>query len=632
MSDTQSFPRLRQSPSTPSEDTFRYEASIAQPSFRSLPNTPRITQAHRHSIPGAPAYWSRRRSDRRQYAELLLMPRNQSPGTHMASYVSDLYAVPSSDRTKKCLKTKRNDIRAIAKDVGWSIGAAGTARTVLLSPLASILRTTNLDEDDVTDEYLRMDGRMTTGDLRVLDFERIRQVVVLRQTLRLLVRLQHEFPNSNVRENAQALVSMLNGKKYRRRIPMPRPLRAGPSFFYAPEKFEVLGLLSQVEEQGGVDDYDSFDDDSDYEGSMPKSVAISSMLASTHGSEQHPWTGDALRALSLETSPGAHADRYWMNQLIQHSCEQWNYSIPHVVQLLAPLPECGVALLETINHVFDKQHSVLSEGEAYYLFAAGAAQVGCYPLVTTIENKIVSTFVTDHCDDDDTMRFDGSNMPGTPRTRHNFEHWISGGLQAASYSVQLLAQFGERMAKRPMDLGANDVRRFVSGYVDAFYDHYAVPGRARGGSGDQLLSATRSTGQRSFSTSVVTGGFPISPAGGDLPRKSVEEQAIRDLMHAIVALAVAHGLGSFASACGITPDLDTPAGTNFGALAGLVPEEPLPGVTPQSTALGFAANGDMPAEIEEPQLSASLVMQAERNTHEFIDRLSQPSVRQFGQA
>ncbi|KAJ1932733.1 hypothetical protein FBU59_006270, partial [Linderina macrospora] len=193
----------------------------------------------------------------------------------MATYISDLYAEPSSNKTRECLKTKRNDIRAIAKDVGWSVGTAGTARTVLLSPLASVLRTTNLDEDDLIDEYLAMDGRMSLGDLRVLDFERIRQITVLRQTLRMLVRVQHEYPNPTVRENAHALATMLNGKKYRRRIPMPRPLRAGPSFFYAPQKFEILGLLSQVEAQGGADDYDSFDDDSDYEGNMPKSVAIS---------------------------------------------------------------------------------------------------------------------------------------------------------------------------------------------------------------------------------------------------------------------------------------------------------------------------------------------------------------------
>ncbi|KAJ1932020.1 hypothetical protein FBU59_006513, partial [Linderina macrospora] len=332
----------------------------------------------------------------------------------------------------------------------------------------------------------------------------------------------------------------------------------------------------------------------------------------------------------MEASPGAHADRYWMKQLIQSSCEQWNCSVPHVVQLLSPLPECGVALLETINHVFDKQHSVLTDGEAYYLFAAGAAQVGCYPLVATIENKIISSFVTDHYDDDSSMQFDDAHMTHSPRIRHNFEHWISGGLRAASYSVQLLAQFGERMARRPMDLGANDVRQFVSDYVDAFYDYHSMPGRARGGSGDNLTGTTRSTGHRSFSTSIMTGGFPVSPAGGDLPRKSVEEQAIRDLMHAIVALAVAHGLGSFASACGLTPDLDTAAGTHFGALAGLVPEEQLPGVPPQPGSLGFAASDDVHVAGEESQLSASLVERAERNTHELIDRLSQSSMQHIG--
>ncbi|KAJ2055003.1 hypothetical protein GGH13_008006, partial [Coemansia sp. S155-1] len=303
-------------------------------------------------------------------------------------------------------------------------------------------------------------------------------------------------------------------------------------------------------------------------------------VAHNHASDTYD-TGDLsssdeeFSACSDDSSQPERADT-WVRRFAEVLETPYPLGPPHVFQLLQAQPQCGYALAMTFGSIFHVQRSSVKENDAHCLFATAAAQVGCYPLVCMAEGRALTA-----CDTDDADAC---------------ETWLSHGLQAASPKAQLLARFGARLCARPWHLCAGDVARYV--------DEYVLIQAA------QSASAT-STPRRSLSSSVVTAG---------LSRKSVEESALRDLLHAVVVMAVAHGLGAFASACGITPDLDLPAGSYFPHAEAFMVAETISGLSPAMP----PQPPQPPSQELPPPLSPTFVDQVEKNTADMIARLKQP--------
>ncbi|KAJ2768993.1 hypothetical protein IWQ57_003298, partial [Coemansia nantahalensis] len=137
--------------------------------------------------------------------------------------------------------------------------------------------------------------------------------------------------------------------------------------------------------------------------------------------------------------------------------------------------------------------------------------------------------------------------------------------------------------------------------------------RQRGDSGN-VAAASRTAVHRSLSTSVVhNASHAMPPVMNEISRRSVEQSAVRDLLHAIVVMAVAHGLGSFAQASGLVPDIDQPAGSFFPQAGSLMPATAGPGLqyvsplsAPAAASLADQADGavsDLAALLQASALS-----------------------------
>ncbi|KAJ2159948.1 hypothetical protein GGF46_002612 [Coemansia sp. RSA 552] len=559
------FPRLRSSPPG-AGDSADLRTFVGAGGFRSLPQTPRTTGA---AGPAAGrTMWAAMRRDRQSRMHTILQARGVR-ATHTTT--SEVRRLSSRDLPKA--------IRMRARDVGWMAGQRG--RRVRLSALASALRATSQDEDDVIADALAHALAAGGGDDEThaaANFEAIQEIVALRHTLRLLLRMQMEHPSAAVRKNMGDILARAHGPKKTLKVPLPLPLAAGPSFFFAPQRFAPAAQLAHDSTNSSSSSSDSSDSDSDSD------------------SEAAPEP-----RLLLQSDSAAHL--LWARRFADAMDEQWHNGAPRLLRLLTPLPQCGFALATTLAGVFAIHRSSVREPHAHYLFACGAAQVGCYPLVGLAESRVMAS-----CYDDD----DGDV----------YEAWLTHGLAAASPHTQLLARLGHLLATEPWALTAAHVRRLVDEHVRL---HTAQAPASDPCTHTPPRAPLRMGVQRSLSTSVVSTVAPryaLPPLTPEFSRRSLHESAVRDLLHAVVVMAVAHGLGSFAGACGIAPDLDLPAGSFFASYGPLMPVEHVPG-------LAYAdpppSKDDASRQHPNSPVSAELVDRVERNTADLISRLQTPT-------
>ncbi|KAJ2714581.1 hypothetical protein H4R19_001656, partial [Coemansia spiralis] len=206
MTNPHTFPRLRSSP-----DASAAAGTAARPAdlrtfaahdagYRSLPHTP-----HPHHTPLSLAprsIWVALRRDRQSRIHSILgagagaasAPQSaQAPKQrqeHQRRRAASLIESLSARELPKAIRLR-------ARDVGWMIGQRAKPRPILLSGLADALRTTSLDEDDVIADALGAavrSGYMPTAGEQSADFEAIQEIVALRRTARLLLRMKLEHP------------------------------------------------------------------------------------------------------------------------------------------------------------------------------------------------------------------------------------------------------------------------------------------------------------------------------------------------------------------------------------------------------------------------------------------------------
>ncbi|KAJ2812687.1 hypothetical protein GGI24_006638, partial [Coemansia furcata] len=348
-------------------------------------------------------------------------------------------------------------VRARARDVGWMLGKRTKPRATRLTGLAQALRSTLYDEDDVICDGLQAGGMAEGPAERSAEFEAVQEIVALRVLMRSLVRLQTEHPDADVRRSTGELLARLHGgEKKSLNIPLPRATAAGPSFFFPAQAF------AQAVSNHANDTYDT--------GDMSSS-------------------DEEFSACSDDSSQPERADN-WARNFAEVLEAPYPLGPPHVFQLLQAQPQCGYALAMTFGSIFRVQRSSIKESDAHCLFAAAAAQVGCYPLVSMAEGRALAA-----CDGDETAAC---------------ETWLNHGLRAVPAKTQLLARFGARLCARPWHLGTDDVAQYVSEYVRIL---------------ETQIASTGTTPRSSLSSSVIA---------GSLAHKSFEESALRDLLHAVV--------------------------------------------------------------------------------------------------
>ncbi|KAJ2500288.1 hypothetical protein GGH96_002884 [Coemansia sp. RSA 1972] len=600
MANPRTFPRLRSSPNAtndanrpPDLRTFVFDAG----SYRSLPHTPR---SHHSSLSLGPrSIWVAMRRDRQSRIHSILEARS-ARGSHLSMQQR---RQPESVIETLSPKELPKVLRMRAREVAWMLGQRTKPKAVAMSGLANALRTTAYDEDDVVADAIMAAerlGHVPDGGEQGSDFEAIQEIVSLRHTLRLLLRMQLEHPNNSVRKNVADILARTNSAKKTLKVPMPQALAGGPSFFFAAQKFAQAAQLRLADGLDMDDDsYSSSSDEfSDYDdGNNSIAAASAAVSAAQRINATAAMQSGRLGSSDQETTRAAHL--MWVRKFAEAMGGQWHNGAPHLFQLLNPLPQCGFALSSTLARVFSVYRSGVKEPEAHFLFAAAAAQTGCYPLVCFAESRVMAA-----CYDDD---------------GDVYEEWLSRGFAAVSPKTLLLARFGKKLAERPWLVSAHDVQRYVDEYVRLHTEQH--PHRPRGDSSSNIFPSPRLPVHRSLSTSVVSGATHSVPSTmNELSRRSTEENAIRDLLHTVVVMAVAHGLGSFATACGLTPDLDIPAGSFFSQFDGLVPVEACAG-------LAYVEPIPLPVNSEstrQPQISAAFVEQVEKNTVDLISRLQQP--------
>ncbi|KAJ2614552.1 hypothetical protein H4S08_001669 [Coemansia sp. RSA 1365] len=643
MTSPRTFPRLRSSPNATSDNgrphdvrTFAFDNG-----FHSLPHTPR---AHYGGLSlSARSIWVTMRRDRQNRIHTILeaRPTKDPQSAHAIQHQHGQHGQARARQHQRAesiigsLSSKNlpKAIRTRARDVAWMLGQRTKPRTIVMCDLANELRTTALDEDDVVTDALvaaERSGHIGDGSRQSADFEAIQEIVSLRHTLRLLLRMQAEHPDGAVRENVDDILARINSAKKTTKLPIPQPLAAGPSFFFPAHRFVLVTQLRAGDCLEIDDDsYSSSSDEfSDYEDGDNGGSDVVSAVDSGAAHQIKAATAAASKYGLLGTDDqqkARTAHLVWARKYAECMHEQWHNGAPHLFQLFNPLPQCGFALSNTLANIFGVYRSSIKEPEANYLFAVGAAQVGCYPLVCFAESRVMSA-----CYDD------GEGDV--------YETWLSRGLSSASTKTQLLAHFSSLLAVRSWAITAADIQRFVNEYVhiqtnlhnpqtqlshqqqqQAQQQRY----RQRGDSNDSM-APPRMSFHRSLSTSVVPGTVaqPSPPMLPGVSRKSIEEEAIRDLLHTMVVVAVAHGLGSFATACGITPDLDHPAGSFFEKMEGLMPVEILTGlshVAPSPLPPTNARDPQQPSQQQQKAyFSSAFTERVERNTAELLVRLQQP--------
>ncbi|KAJ2778538.1 hypothetical protein H4R18_004535 [Coemansia javaensis] len=601
MTGAQAFPRLRQSPggsasgaaAPPDLRTFGCDGG-----YRSLPHTPRAY------YPGPRSIWAAMRRDRQSRIHAIL-------GAHSAKDAQSAHAASHRSRQQpyhagsvvEGLSPRElpRAIRLRAREVGWMLGQRSRPRQVLLSDMANALRTTALDEDDAVTDALEAAERLgyaPDAAQQSADFDAIQEIVALRHTLRLLLRIQAEHPAPAVRANVAEILARINSAKKTLKLPMPQPLAAGPSFFYSARRFEPAALLRAADVGG--DGAGDLDDDPYLSSSSSSSDDLSGGGGGRGGRGGRAYSG---------RRPAPHrrsSHALWVRRFLDSMADEWPNGTPHILALLSPLPQCGFALADTLGALARIRQSGVKEPDAHFLFAAGAAQAGCYPLVCFAEARVMAA-----CYDDD----DSGDV---------YETWLSRGLSAAAPAIQLLARLGHMLATCPWALTGADIRRLVDEYVRIHTEqqqqqqHALAPAgfahaRHRGDTAQPAGTPIRTGVHRSLSTSVVSG--VAQPVLSGAARRALEESAVRDLLHTAVVMAVAHGLASFAQASGLTADLDHPAGSFFPQTDGFVSVDVSPGLShvdltraaaAAAAATAAAAAGPVPAGLSAANLASRM--------------------------
>ncbi|KAJ2392113.1 hypothetical protein GGI23_005290, partial [Coemansia sp. RSA 2559] len=578
------FPRLQTSPNvnascgnhsnphTPDSHTFALGGG-----FCSLPHTPCTTYRDSQAPGQRRSIWTTMRRDRQSRIHSIIEARPVNAHTSAPGHQDNVGFLSVKELPKA--------IRIRARDVAWLLGQRTKNRAVRVSELADAIRTTAFDEDDAVIDSLaaeERDGANFDPIEQSADFDTIQEIVALRWAARTLLRLQLEHPDPATRQAVDDIMARINSPKKKLRLPVPQPLTSGPSFYLPAAKFALekqLHLFDDLDMDDGSLSSSS-EELSDYDdeglGAYPGASENSGTnVQSLGGSKANAAAAVAAFAASvsrrgsrtgISIDQEAHAAHLaWVRKYAEYANTHWEYGAPHLFQLLNPLPQCGFAMASTFESIFRVQRSSIKEPEACYLLAAAAAQAKCYPLVCLAEERVVSS-----CYDDGDI----------------YEAWLSQGISAASAKIQLLARFGMLLCARPWTIAAQDIKQYVDEYVrihsEALAHHV---GRPRGDSGNGLSLPHRAV-HRSLSTSVVSGAPAMAPAPKAMPmilsefsRKSLEENAIRDLLHCIMVMAVGHGLSSFASACGIAPDVDQPSGSFFGHMDALAPVEIVAGLS-----------------------------------------------------
>ncbi|KAJ1860842.1 hypothetical protein LPJ73_001207 [Coemansia sp. RSA 2703] len=593
MSNPYIFPRLHTSPnfSAGTSGNIGRFGNAASPQmhpvdgFRSLPGTPQTYFGF--SSTSSRNVWVTVRRDRRTRLATILQGRSAK-----GQLPPDLETNDEDELAYS--KDLARAIRLRAREVGWMFGIRTRPKLTYLSALANSLRGTLEDEDDVIGDAVQAadrDGVLQLGE-QPADFEDIQEIVALRNTFRHLLRLRLEHPDPATRKSITELMGRINNEKKNLRVPPPEPMGNGPSFFFPESRFLFAAILaskgSPLSDENGSSSSSDDEDLLDYTDHSNSRANFHSVGASRMGAG---WSERQAHAAFIE----------WVSSYEETLNSQWPNGAPHLMQLLTPLPQSGHAMLDTLDNMFRLARSGLREADAHYLFGAAAAQVGSLPLVYMAESRVLDTC---YGDDGDT-----------------YEAAFTYGLQAATPRMQLLARFARSLESCPWAISGADIRALVDEYVMLHHEQTTgVQGRPRGDSTSSHMASPLQMPIVSPHMGPIRSSAAIS-AMSDVARRTIEEAAVRDLLHATVIAAVAHSLGSLASACGLAPDLDQRAGSYFTQTENLMAVEPAPG-------LDFvqSSRNDVTASTQsqiQTRLSAAFVETVERNTLEFIARATQ---------
>ncbi|KAJ2787021.1 hypothetical protein GGI15_001068 [Coemansia interrupta] len=530
MSNPYIFPRLHTSPNPTagtSANAGRFGIAASPQmhpvdGFRSLPGTP---QSYFNFPPtNARNVWVTVRRDRRTRLATILQGRSAK-----GQLPPDLETNDEDELAYS--KDLARAIRLRAREVGWMFGVRTRPKLTYLSSLANSLRGTLEDEDDVIGDAVQAadrEGVLQLGE-QPADFEDIQEIVALRNTFRHLLRLKLEHPDAATRKNIADLMGRINSERKNLRVPPPEPMGNGPSFFFPASRFSFAAILaskgSPVGDEDDEDGSSSSDDDEllDYDDHNNSRTNFQSIGAGRMGAGR---SERQAHAAFIE----------WVGSYAETLGAQWPNGAPHLMQMLAPLPQSGHAMLDTLDNVFRLVRSGLREADAHYLFGAAAAQVGSLPLVYMAESRVLDTC---YGDDGDT-----------------YEAAFTYGIQAATPRVQLLARFARMLESRPWAISGSDIRALVDEYVVLHREQtIGVQGRPRGDSTGSHMASPLQMPMASPHLGPMRSNAATS-AMSDVARRTIEEAAVRDLLHATVLAAVAHSLGCLASACGLAPDLD----------------------------------------------------------------------------
>lgn len=480
------------------------------------------------------------------------------------------------------------EIRHRARRVGWMLGEATTnkGKVPRLTPLVHGLRTTWWEEDLIIEEALKRQHHYDNKE-----FEAVQEIVTLRQTMRMLVRTEAEHPNADIRSTAIKVLAKINNSKKKQAVPIPRPLAVGPSFAFTQRTFRLTptprttpqGSQQQQQQQSGL--ILGPDNESEY-----------GALSSSGSDDDDDNDGDDRGGILYGSVRKPHG-LMWARRYADMLVSQWPTGAPHIFQLLAPIPQCGVAALSTFASVIYSQRSSLGEPEAWCLYAAGAAQVGCYSLVHMAEAQALLATNGRTNNNRTTTNSDHSSEDG--------DGWESicdmcqvYGLEALPAKTQLLAQFGFLFGQKPWQVDRHRVASFVAEYERVFVPHTQSP----------ILTTAR---------------------------RARTEVAVRDLLHAAVIMATARARGAFAAACAVSPDIDSPAGSFFQhiddkSLMSVKYVPGLPFVEPQPTPQPMPPSLTRPAESFMAKAVSVLPERVESNTAQFVSKLLRPNTIQGG--
>ncbi|KAJ2640815.1 hypothetical protein GGF44_002408, partial [Coemansia sp. RSA 1694] len=267
-----------------------HAGSHRSPSHRSPRGPARRSPAHPAHAPGRTTReaaaangcvcWATMRRDRQARVDAVLDAHAAnvaaglgSPGQQQQQRAGHLGGAGAHDVAKA--------VRSRAREVGWMLGTRNKPKTTRLTGLAHALRSTAYDEDDVISDALAQAAAGALGALEQVgagagagaaaEFEAVQEIAALRSLMRALVRLQAEHADADVRRSTGELLARLSGgEKKALRMPVPRAVASGPSFFFPAHAFARRAGGGHAHAGGGAGDAcdagDSSSDDDDGDG------------------------------------------------------------------------------------------------------------------------------------------------------------------------------------------------------------------------------------------------------------------------------------------------------------------------------------------------------------------------------